>query len=85
MALISADFLRPYKLANDWVWYYYSIIGVFPLYAIAFYKYIKCINWKHYEDKEHPKGLLSDKICNFFMYYAWVYYLLDCMFTLLSF
>ena len=39
MTLISADFLRPYKIFNDWIWYYYSLIGIIPLFVLTAYKY----------------------------------------------
>ncbi len=84
MRLISSDTLRPYKLFNDWIWYYYSVIGVIPLFLVVLYKIKRALPWKHYEDKPVPKGWLQDKICYFFMFYAWIYYLLDCLFTLLA-
>lgn len=85
MSLVSADYLRPYKIFNDWLWYYYSVLGIVPLFSMIIYKYRTCLEWKHYSDKPLPSGWLQDRICDVFMYGAWVYYLLDCLFTLLSF
>ena len=48
MALISADILRPYKIMNDWIWYYYSIIGILPLFGLTFYKFKNQIDMRYY-------------------------------------
>ena len=82
--LMERDTVLPFKIAVDWVWYYYSALGFIPLLCISIYKYMYPLNWRHYEDKPTPKNLKQDILSMIFMYFALVYYVIDSIFTVIA-
>jgi len=71
------------KMFNADVWWLYSLISLFPLLALSFYKLAYPIPLHNYNDRNPFPHLLQDKIARIFLCWGPIYYIFDMISAIL--
>lgn len=71
------------KYINAYVWWFYSMVTIAPLFTLTVYKLFFPINIYKYNDKNPFPHTIQDKIARIFLFWGPIYYIVDSLLIIL--